>query len=248
MSAYKIYIGYDRAEKAAYEVAAASCQRHAAHAISVTPVHFERLRDTGFLRRPRDDRKGDKFDLISGAPASTDFALSRFLVPFMAHSGWALFTDSDVLFMADVEELFDLADDQYAVMCVKHEYVPAEGLKMGGAVQSAYPHKNWSSVMLWNCEHPANLRLSLHDVQSRRGAELHGLYWLHESEIGELPPEWNWLVGVQERPAHLKLAHFTLGGPFTPGWAGALHDELWTREWQQLKGRKHATTIAYSAA
>jgi hypothetical protein len=82
-------------------------------------------------------------------------------------------------------------------------------------------------VMLWNCDHPANQRLTLQDVNERPGRDLHRFYWLNDSEIGALPPEWNWLVGVQPKPAAPQIAHFTLGGPFTPGWKGAEHDEIW---------------------
>lgn len=105
-------------------------------------------------------------------------------------------------------------------------------MKMDGQAQTSYPKKNWSSVVLWNVDHPANKRLSLVDVQERRGFDLHQFYWLADSEIGELPREWNWLVGVQPKPAAPKIAHFTLGGPFLRSWAGAEHDETWLRELQ----------------
>src|SRR5690349_24044269 len=45
------------------------------------------------------------------------------------------------------------------------------------------------------------------------GLELHQFKWLEsENEIGELPLEWNWLVG--EYPFHesAKIVHFTRGG------------------------------------
>jgi hypothetical protein len=106
---------------------------------------------------------------------------------------------------------------------------------MDGQAQLAYPRKNWSSVVLWNCDHPANRRLSLVDVQERRGFDLHQFYWLADNEIGALPAEWNWLVNVEPQPLAPKIAHFTLGGPFTPGWQGANHDSLWYQEQQWLK-------------
>ena len=85
--------------------------------------------------------------------------------------------------------------------------------------------------MLFNCDHPANRRLSLRDINDRPGRDLHAFYHLHDDEIGDLDPRWNWLVGVTG-PQHygadtLGIAHFTLGGPFTPGWAGGPHDDLW---------------------
>lgn len=225
----RVFIGYDAREAAAYEIAVSSLVRRASQPVSVTPLNSQRLAESGLLRRPTDLR-GQRYDIFSNAPASTDFAISRFLVPMLAQTGWALFTDSDVIFLEDVAKLFALADDRYAVMCVKHDYAPVAGRKMDNQVQTVYPRKNWSSVMLFNCEHPANRRLSLTDVQERRGFDLHNFYWLADSEIGALPGEWNWLVNAQAKPERPCIAHFTLGGPFLSGWGGAEHDEIWYSE------------------
>lgn len=230
----KVYIGYDAREQVAYEVSLGSLQRRASTPVSVTALDIRRLESCGLLRRPTDLR-GQRYDLPSNAPASTEFAISRFLVPMLAQTGWALFVDCDVIFLEDVAELFALADPQYAVMCVKHAPQMATHQKMDGQAQLAYPRKNWSSVVLWNCDHPANRRLSLVDVQERRGFDLHQFYWLSDSEIGALPAEWNWLVNVEMKPTHPKIAHFTLGGPFTPGWQGADYDSLWFQEQLWLK-------------
>lgn len=225
----KVYIGYDSRESAAYEVAESSLRKRASVPVDVTPLCADRLAAGGLLRRPQ-DRRGVIYDIPSNAPCSTDFAISRFLVPHLAQTGWALFVDCDVVFLADVAELFALADPTKAVMVVKHAPLKASGTKMDGQAQIAYSRKNWSSVVLWNVEHPANRRLSLQDVNERPGRDLHALYWLNDSEIGELPGEWNWLVNVQPKPDCPKIAHFTEGGPFTPGWRGAEHDDLWLRE------------------
>lgn len=331
---HKVYIGYDGRESAAYEVAESSLRKRASEHVAVTPLCADQLAACGLLRRPQ-DRRGLIYDIPSNAPCATDFAISRFLVPHLAQIGWALFVDCDVVFLADVAELFAMADPSKAVMVVKHgtiqdgyavrfdercelvsetdrktefyvhpvqkthllphsdwDYLEScllsagghslsrlgwsidcsnwrslvvrskEGSdlflvspvardcvdeisaqkyiskliramskeKMDGQAQLAYSRKNWSSVMLFNCDHPANRRLSLQDVNERPGRDLHGFYWLHDSEIGELPGEWNWLVNVQPKPERPKIAHFTEGGPFTPGWRGAEHDELWLRE------------------
>jgi hypothetical protein len=228
----RVYIGYDAHEPDAYGLAEASLRGRASAPVDVTRLDLTRLAECGLLRRPRDTR-GGRYDILSNAPASTDFAISRFLVPILAQSGWALFTDSDVLFLADIAELQGLADPRYALMCVQHDYAPKFGPKMDGQIQTRYPRKNWSSVMLFNCDHPANRRLSLIDVQERRGFDLHQFYWLNDTEIGALPAQWNWLVGEQPRPADPKIAHFTLGGPFTHGWRGGEHDSLWYEEQQR---------------
>lgn len=209
---FPVYIGYDSREPESYRVAERSLLKHASIPVHVQPLSAARLAEFGLLRRPQDTR-GQRYDILSNAPASTEFAISRFLVPILAQSGWALFCDSDVVFLGDVAELRTLADDRYAVMVVKHDHRPAETVKMDGQPQLVYGKKNWSSVILWNCDHPANKRLSLYDVQERKGLALHQFYWLNDSEIGELPHEWNWLVGVQDKPEKPRLCHFTLGTP-----------------------------------
>lgn len=223
----KVWIGHDRREQAAYDVAVRSlCAR--TRGVELEPLKLDRLAATGLLRRSTDAR-GQLYDLPSNAPCATEFAISRFLVPILCQSGWALFVDCDVVFMADAAELFALADPAKAVMVVKHANGHYAGTKMDGQAQQLYPRKNWSSVMLFNCDHPANRRLSLQDVNERPGRDLHAFYWLADDEIGELPGDWNWLVGVQPKPAEPKIAHFTLGGPWLPTWEGAEHDDIWLR-------------------
>lgn len=219
----RVFIGYDPREQAAFEVAVKSLLKHSPTA-TVTPLRADRLAAVGLLRRPADHR-GGIWDLPSNAPCATEFAISRFLVPILALEGWALFCDCDVVFLADVAQLFALADPTKAVMVVKHQNGHHAGTKMDGQAQVLYPRKNWSSVMLINCDHPANRRLSLVDVNERPGRDLHAFYWLADSEIGTLPSEWNWLVGVQPRPLVPCLAHYTLGTPDMVD--DCPHPELW---------------------
>lgn len=218
----KVFIGWDSREQTAFEVAERSLKRHSPSAL-VTPLRLDRLAACGLLRRPM-DRRGQMYDFPSNAPCSTEFAISRFLVPMLAQTGWALFVDADVVFLADVAQLFALADPSKAVMVVRHD-AHGGGIKMDGQIQTVYPRKNESSVMLWNCDHPANARLSLADVNERRGFDLHQFYWLADSEIGYLPGAWNWLVDVEPKPAEPKLAHYTLGTPDMVG--DSEHSHYW---------------------
>lgn len=220
----QVYIGYDHREDEAYKVACKSLAKHSS-AIPI-PLNAYALAEKGLFRRLVDTR-GQPYDLASNAPCSTEFATSRFLTPLLCQRGWALFTDCDVVFLADPRELMKIADPDKAVMVVKHQHEGDESVKMDGCVQTKYNRKNWSSVMLFNCDHPANKRLSLKDVNERPGRDLHQFYWLADSEIGELPTEWNWLVDCQPRPDDLKIAHMTLGGPWIEGWKGGSFDDEW---------------------
>lgn len=220
----RIFIGWDPREAAAYEVARKTAE---SFGCVVTPLRDDVLRACGLLTRPMDSR-GGMFDLVSGQPQSTRFALSRFFVPILAHQGFALFVDCDVVFIRDPRELGEYADESKAVCVVKHAPLPSTATKMDGQQQIPYPRKNWSSVCLWNCSHPSNRRLTLDMLNGWHRHDLHAFNWLHDSEIGELPREWNWLVGVEEKPPQPAIAHFTTGGPWLDGWRGGEYDRIWT--------------------
>ncbi len=109
--------------------------------------------------------------------------------------------------------LFAHADDRYAVMVCKHDYVPVSERKFLNKVQTAYKMKNWSSVILMN-----NARckaLTPDFVNHATGLELHQFKWLaSEYEIGSLDLDWNWLVGEYPKKDDARVVHFTLGGPY----------------------------------
>lgn len=226
----RVIIGWDSKEPEAGRVAAKSLKD--VSGLEAEFLRAEDMRAKGLFTRLEDTR-GQRFDLASGAPCSTEFSNLRFLVPLLGLQGPVLFVDCDVVFLTDPRKMLDermsrVRDWQnFAVSVVQHNYRPHTLHKMVTQAQTVYSRKNWSSVMLFNCDHPANRRLTLWDVNNRLGRNLHNFYWLHDSEIGELTRGWNWLVGEQEKPDPLHIAHFTLGGPFTPGWHGAEHDDLW---------------------
>jgi lipopolysaccharide biosynthesis glycosyltransferase len=225
----KIYIGHDPREQVAYDTCVRSLLRRSSAAVEITPLQSEKLQMSGLLRRPIDAR-GSCYDFISQAPQATDFAVSRFLVPVLAQTGFALFIDCDMVFLDDVARLFALADPQKAVQVVKCEHPQGDRWKMDSKEQTYYPRKNWSSVILWNCDHKANRRLSLDAINNWPGRDLHAFCWLHDDEIGELPAGWNWLVNVNRPPVDPCLAHFTLGGPWLPNWEPRPYDNLWLDE------------------
>ena len=184
----------------------------------------------GLYWRQTDRRGGRLWDMISDAPMSTEHAISRFFVPYLSDfTGWALFVDGDVLFRADVADLFALADPQYAVQVVQHPPLLKEGVKKDGAAQLAYPRKNWSSVMLFNCGHPANRALTLDTLNTWPGRDLHAFRWLGNDQIGALPARWNHLVNVNPPCADPALVHFTEGVPLLPDHARDPFADEWFR-------------------
>jgi len=151
--------------------------------------------------------------------------------------GWALFCDCDVLCWEDIGNLFALADPAYAVMVVKHKQETGDKVKMDGQIQTYYARKNWSSVILYNCAHPAHATLTLPRLNGWPGRDLHAFKWLSDEEIGELPLKWNWLVNVTEGMAVPEgMWHYTLGGPWIKGWEPKPYDAAWRAEkWLQHK-------------
>jgi hypothetical protein len=142
--------------------------------VQTIPLVLSRLQRAGLYTRTVSHVDGRLFDDVSGAPMSTEFALSRFLVPLLCQRGPAVFMDSDVLVLDDVWSLLGRGEwRKYAVSVVKHAESNARGLKMGGQIQNPYHRKNWSSVMLFNCDHPAWAHLSLYRFNATRGLGLH---------------------------------------------------------------------------
>src|SRR3954467_2559139 len=156
-----IWLGYDEREGNAFAVARESCRKHLNIPIPIYGLLLTDLIKLGYYTRQIEYRPSaaDRpvmWDVVSDAPQSTEHANARFFVPFLAKTGWALFCDGDVLFRGNVKHLFDQLDPAKAVYCVKHKHEAKLGAKMDGQIQTAYSRKNWSSVIAWNVEHPAN--------------------------------------------------------------------------------------------
>ncbi len=208
----QIFIGHDPREEQAYEVARDTLVKRTKFPLNIIPLRLEHL---SMLKRPIEMKDGKMWDPISQAPMSTEFAISRFCVPFLEDEGWALFCDCDIICWEDIRNLFELADGKYAVQVVKHEQKQSTETKMDGQIQTYYARKNWSSVVLWNCSHPANKGLTELRLNQWPGRDLHAFKWLDDSEIGELPQKWNWLIDVTEgEPKREGIWHYTLGLPF----------------------------------
>ena len=220
-----VFVGYDTREDIAYQVCEFSIKRFNAN-VAITPLVQHELRQKKIYWREIDKL------------ASTEFTFTRFLVPhLMNFKGWALFIDCDIVFLEDVNNLFSLADDRYAVMCVKHEFNPKPGLKMDGQIQTVYPRKNWSSVVLWNCAHPSNEKITVDSVNNPNfdGAYFHRFSWLKDEEIGELPCDWNWLVGWYKKDDGVPRAiHYTEGGPWFKNYRNCEFNQDWKKCLQEM--------------
>ena len=213
----QIYIGYDPREAVAYDVLAHSIRRRASIPVTIKPLVQKELRDAGLYTRSR------------GPTESTEFSLTRFLVPALAdYRGWSLFMDCDMLCLADIAGLAALQDTNKAVMVVKHDYVPKTQRKFLDQVQTKYERKNWSSLMLFNNERCRALTPQY--VNSASGLELHRFKWIDEASIGELPKEWNWLVTEYDYNPAAKLVHYTLGGPWFEPYRNCDYASEWLAE------------------
>jgi lipopolysaccharide biosynthesis glycosyltransferase len=104
---------------------------------------------------------------------------------------------------------------------------------MDGKRQYIYPRKNWSSVILWNCGHPSNKKLTQQIINTETGQFLHRFEWLNDEEIGELPAVYNWLVGwykETQESGKPKIIHYTEGGPWFDNYVNCEYGANWERE------------------
>ena len=217
----RIFCGVDQREMVGFSVFASSVIRRSSVPVQITPVSHDVL---GMADR------GD---------SSTQFNYSRFLVPYLCgFKGHALWMDgADMLIQADVAELWAMRDHQTPVKVVHHpEYQPAQS-KFLNQLNPPYPRKNWSSVILYWCDHAYTRRLTPSFIASRTGAQLHRFEWIDKDKwIGDLPPEWNVLVGEPTaRPENPKLLHYTLGIPAFPGYSGSEYADEWWSEYRAMQ-------------
>ena len=213
-----LYIGYDTREKIASDVCEYSVKKNSSINLTAELLIKRDLEKKKLLYR-----KDDKL-------SSTEFTFSRFLVPFLnEYKGWAIFCDCDFLWVGDIKNLLDKKDEKYAVMCVQHDYNPKAEIKMDGRQQLMYPRKNWSSMILWNCGHPANKKIDVNMVNNETGKFLHRFGWLEDKLIGSLDYKWNWLVGWYKETSSKKpeAMHFTEGGPWFANYKNCEYSKIW---------------------
>lgn len=214
----RVFVGYDARERHGFHVFVQSLLDHAEMPIAIIPLSGEQ-------------RDG-----------SNTFTYARFLVPYYCgFKGRAIFLDgSDMLARRDILELWASFDGASAVQVVKHDYRTQHPRKYLGTTMEAsnvdYPRKNWSSVVLWNCEHPANAVLTPDVVSTSGGPYLHRFQWLKDAQVGTLTARWNHLVGESGTNDRAAIAHFTLGIPHIPAYSNC-----------EFANEYHATAQAINA-
>jgi hypothetical protein len=126
-----------------------------------------------------------------------------------------------VLFQADIYELWKHRDARYAVMGVPD----VSGSDPRSALRP--------SLLLWNCGHPANRRLTPENVSAMGFEELTGLDWLQRSMIGVLPEAWCWREDVSDPDLTPKAIEFGLCKP----WIGEAEICRYADRWQDEAAR-----------
>jgi lipopolysaccharide biosynthesis glycosyltransferase len=216
MQPIPIFIGYDPREAIVFHVCANSIIRNSSVPVSITPLALNNFKD--YTETHTD--------------GSNQFIYSRFLVPYLTgFSGHAIFIDGDMIVRGDIAELWNYRNQSHAdVQVVKHDYKTKMPVKYLGAKNEDYPRKNWSSVMIFNCNNFPTKKLTPEYIQKSTGAHLHRFEWTDDSRIGELPKEWNWLPDEYGENPDAKLLHYTLGAPCFHEFADTPQGSEWHRE------------------
>jgi len=198
MKPIPVFVGYDPREAIAYHVCANSIIRNASAPVAIIPVALNLFTDYK-------ETHGDN---------SNHFVYTRFLVPYlMDFKGRAIFIDGDMVVRGDIIELYESLQTAHDVAVVKHDYKTRMPVKYMGAPNEDYPRKNWSSVIVWDCQSYPNRRLTPDFVQKQPGSFLHRFSWIDDDRIQALPKEWNWLPDELGENTEAKLLHYTLGTP-----------------------------------
>lgn len=221
-SSFTVYIGHDDQHALDSRACYNSIRAHDSE-VKIEFIKKDELIDRGWYWRP----KGTE---------STDFAFTRFLVPFLkGFYGYALFCDSDFVWQCsprDVLSQIKLQPTHWSLACVKHdmpENLPS--VKMDGKPQTWYPRKNWASMMLFNCNHQINHILTPSVVSEKPASWLFGMQWSYNTHIKSLPHEYNYLVGYDtaEKVPNPKAIHYTNGSPMYPEYENCEYNELWRK-------------------
>ena len=214
-----IFVGFDQKESIAYHTFVQSIIENSTIPLSITPLAENNLDE----------------DTENHTDGTNKFTYSRFLVPYlMDFKGLAIFVDGDMVCLSDLKKLKNFYDPSTALSVVKHDYKTKHKLKYFGQKNEDYPRKNWSSVIVWNCEHPKNKILTPDFISKKEGSFLHRFNWLNDDEIGNLPKTWNWLAMEYEERNKVDLIHYTLGTPCFKDYSNTALSKFWKKSFNNL--------------
>lgn len=205
-----LFCGYDPREALGYHVFAHSVINRATRPVSLVPLHANGLQQ-----------------------GSNEFTVSRFLVPYLTgFRGHAIFADgADMLCLGDLAYLDAMFDSRFAVQVVPHQYKTRHPRKYVGTTMEApnrdYPRKNWASLMLVNCWHPAWAWATPDALAGTAVGDLMELRFLRPKDIGFLPVQWNRLVDEGQPADDALLMHWTAGLPAFAAYRQAPGAERW---------------------
>jgi hypothetical protein len=211
-----LFCGYDQREAPGYHVFCASVLHRASIAVAFTPLHSR-----------------------GRAEGSNAFTMSRFMVPWlMGYKGRAVFADAaDMVCLEDVRKLQDIMEAMSAdksVLVVPHAYKTRNRVKYIGTPMESpntdYPRKNWASLMVINCEHPAWREAHPDNLTAVHMGHYLELRHLPDESIGRLEDRWNVLVDEGQDPHRAAILHWTAGIPGFEYYKDALCADIWRRE------------------
>tara|TARA_R100001163_G_C5055478_1_gene191946 strand:- start:942 stop:1595 length:654 start_codon:yes stop_codon:yes gene_type:complete len=210
----RIFIGHDSRYKDATKVCEKSIKNYWPEA-DITWLDKAKLKEMNVYGRK--DVEGE----------STEFSFTRFYVPLLCnYKGIAMFCDNDFLWKGDPRLIRRYVNLNQPMAVVKHEDYAVENNKMNGVQNKSYPKKNWSSLMLFRCDHFKN-KLTKEYLDNATPAQLHEFHFINEDNIGSIPKDFNCLVGHYDCD-NAKALHYTNGGPWFEEYAlGDLAEEWW---------------------
>ena len=214
----KVFIGYDPRQAVSYNVCQHSILIRTLKPVAIVPLVIETLP----IKRQ----------------GLTPFTWSRFLVPYLSeYKGISIFLDADILLQHDITELVD-----------EVKKLSSDGVVPAVSVVKSMHKFEWSSMMVFNCEHADNAKLTPEYIEKTNDS-LHTISWT--KSIGEISSEWNHLVGYdkpweQSSENKIKLIHYTQGVPawietsdceFSAEWLKELMYINSSIEWVELMGK-----------
>ena len=209
-----IFCGFDEREEAGTHIFVSSVLHRASIPVAFVPLNNQKTR-----------------------AGTNQFTTSRFLVPYlMGYKGRAVFADAaDMICLSDVSEIKDLLMGlDTAVGLVKHDYKTQNPVKYIGTEMESqnkdYERKNWASLMLIDCEHPAWKAVTPESIGAWSMLELLQLKFLADCEIESISDAWNRLVDEDQPVGGAKILHWTAGIPAFKHYQKAPGADLWRIE------------------